>query len=138
MKYYIYVLTIITILLSSCNRDNDQIPYVPVDFTIYISDPQWINLSVPGGWEYVSGGSKGIILFRTNLDEIMAYERHCPYQPENGCKIHVDSTWITATDTTCCGTTFNLYNGSVTSGLSTLPLKAYQTIFDGEILKVVN
>jgi nitrite reductase/ring-hydroxylating ferredoxin subunit len=129
---------ILTILLISCKRDTDQIPNVLVDITIYTSDPQWINLSSTGGWEYISGGSKGIILFRTSPTEFMAYERHCPYQAEENCSISVDESLISASDSTCCVSSFNLYNGAVNSGPSTFPLKAYQTTFDGEILFIRN
>lgn len=138
MRIHFIIGAIILILLGSCKKDTDQIPYVPIDRIIYINTPEWINLSVTGGWEYVSGGSKGLIVFRINPDEFMVYERHCPYQAEDGCRIYVNDDLVSASDSSCCNTNFNLYNGSVITGPSTFPLKSYQHTFDGNVLRIYN
>lgn len=124
----------------ACKDDdeNRNIPLVDVFFDININDPDFINLQTIGGWEYVTGGSRGIIIYRSSNTEFKAYDRHCTFQPSSTCAlVSVDATNITASDV-CCGSSFLLINGSVTRPPATAPLKEYNTIFDGTILSVRN
>jgi len=95
-------------------------------------------LSVPGGWTYVNGGSRGIIIYRVSNDQFNAYDRHCTYDSSNSCAlVSVDVTNINGLDD-CCGSKFLLTDGSITNGPANLPLKKYQTNFDGQVLRVFN
>lgn len=127
------------VLFSGCKDDeNNNIPLVQVNFQININDPQYINLQTIGGSVEIVGGSRGIILYRISNEEIRAYDRHCTFQPSNACAIvSVDVTNITATDQ-CCGSTFLMSDGSVTRPPATVPLKRYNTSFDGVFLNVSN
>jgi nitrite reductase/ring-hydroxylating ferredoxin subunit len=128
------------ILISACNKkdENQYIPYVYVDFYISISNPQFVSLNAIGGSVNVTGGSKGIILYRKSIDEFAAYDRHCPYLPENTCSLlKISSSGTTAIDT-CCGSEFLLIDGSVLKQPSILPMLKYQTSFDGNQLHVYN
>jgi nitrite reductase/ring-hydroxylating ferredoxin subunit len=141
-------LTVITVLLSfilisaisSCkkNESNSGVPYVPVNITININLPAYNALAVTGGWETVSGGSRGILIYRASPTEFVAYDRHCPYQSEKLCAVTMDSTNIIATDIDCCNTSYLLTNGSVTQGPGSLPLQAYNTTFNGTLLRIFN
>lgn len=137
MKQVVFI-AIIGILISACNRDETNIPYYPVNITIYLDDPQWINLSATGGYEYITGGSKGIILFRTSPSQIVAYERHCTYNPNEGCKISMDSSFVSATDDACCGSSFSMFDGSIISGPAVLPLRIYHTEIIDNVLYIRN
>lgn len=144
MKKVTLVLGFIFVLLisvTSCKKkknNEEYIPYVYVDFYIPISNPQFINLNAVGGWVYVTGGSKGIIIYRKSNDEFVAYDRHCPYMPENSCsQLKVSSSSTTAIDT-CCGSEFLLVDGSVLKQPSSYPMLRYQTLFDGNQLRVFN
>ena len=137
MKWFA-ILTMIILISTGCNNDQNGIPYFPINITIYTDDPQWIGLAATGGFEYVSGGSKGLIVFRISPDEFMAYERHTPYQPDQDCRVTVDSTGIVAEDMDCSGSRFNLFNGSVIEGPATLPLHAYRTTFINGVLTINN
>lgn len=137
MKFFCAA-AIIMFIISGCKNETNGIPYFPVNITIYMDNPEWIELNVIGGWEYVSGGSKGIIVFRNGTEEFMAYERHSVYNPEDGCKIYVDSTGIVAEDADCSGSRFNLFNGSVIEGPASLPLHAYRTSFSNGVLQIFN
>ena len=50
----------------SCKKDNinDQlgIPLVDVDLYVLLSAPSNISLNAVGGWVYLDGGSRGIVL----------------------------------------------------------------------------
>ncbi len=126
--------------LIACKRSNSNsnIPLVEVNFYIQINDPAYINLNTVGGWEYLSGGSRGIIVYRSAPNEFKAYDRHCTFQPSQSCAlVSVDVNNITATDD-CCGSTFILTDGSVTNPPAAYPLKAYNTYFDGSTLYISN
>ena len=51
------------LLNNSCNKNNQIVPYVYVDLYVNISLPSYSNLNAIGGWVYVSGGSKGCLLY---------------------------------------------------------------------------
>lgn len=123
----------------SCKKNTESaIPYVSVNFYIYTSDPDFIDLNAVGGWTYVTGGSRGIIIYRYSNTEFKAYDRHCTYNPSNSCAlVSVDVNNIQASDV-CCGSVFSLVDGSVNNGPAGFPLKQYQTSFDGSRLHVYN
>ena len=54
----------LVLLQARCNDPQQFIPYVPVDFSVNVNLPAYIDLSVPSGHVLVSGGSQGIILYR--------------------------------------------------------------------------
>ena len=140
MNYFIRVFTIIILLfLVGCRQTNNNgIPYVQVNIKLYTTDPAFFNLNAVGGWEYINGGSKGILVYRSGIDEFKAYDRHCPYQPNDACSIvAVDSSNIMAVDT-CCGSQFVITDGQVTKAPSVEPLKEYQTSYDGSVLIITN
>jgi Rieske Fe-S protein len=138
MKVLKIIFFVFLFKLTSCTKDENQIPYVLVDFTIYVTDPLYIDLNAVGGWMYVTGGSRGILLYRKSIDEVMAYDRHCTYEPDNSCgQIEMESNNFTAIDS-CCSSRFEIDNGSVVEGPATYSLKQYNTTFDGSILHVFN
>ena len=95
-------------------------------------------LAIPGGWTYINGGSRGIIIYRASNDVFKAYDRHCTFDSSNSCAlVSVEVNNITGFDD-CCGSKFILTDGSVTQGPANLPLKQYQTSFDGNELRIFN
>ena len=137
-KLQIVILVSLIFLHNGCEKNEDIIPYVRVNLVLYLSDPQFNPLNAVGGWVYVSGGSKGLIVYRKSNDEFTALDRHCTYLPENACsRVEVDASQIMAKDS-CCGSTFLITDGSVTNSPATLPLKFYQTSFDGSSVRIFN
>lgn len=126
-------------LLYACKKDKDNgIPIVPVDIYIYTSDPSFINLNAVGGWVYISGGARGILVYRKSISEFMAYDRNCTYNSSDPCAVvYVDSSNIIATDT-CCNSMFSMVDGTVLQAPAGLPLKAYYTTFNGTVLHIYN
>lgn len=125
---------------SRCKKENDSIPNVSVDLYIYLSQPSSINLNSVGGWIYADGGVKGLIIYRRSNDEFAAYERACPYDPNEGnASIVVDSSNIIGVDRNC-GSKFNLLDNSILNGPTTRSLKAYRADYDasGAVLHVYN
>ncbi len=132
-------LLVVFILFSAgCGRDRNTIPNVLVDITININNPGYINLTAVGGNMVFSGGSRGIICMRKATDAFIAFDRHCPYEPEESCGIlSVQSDNVTM-KCACCASTFSLYDGSLQSGPAFQPVRIYNTTFDGTILRIYN
>lgn len=126
-------------LVASCEKDNPSgVPPTGVNISVNINLPEYANLQVPGGWAYITGGSQGIIVYRINTDQFSALDRHCPYQPENLCRVTVDQSNVQARDTACCGSAYLLFNGSVSQGPSSFNLTQYQTNWNGTTLRIFN
>lgn len=125
--------------LNSCKKDTQStVPNVAVDITIYTSNPSFINLNAVGGWVYVTGGVRGIIVYRKSMSEFMAYDRNCTYNSSDPCAtVVVDASNILMKDT-CCHSAFSIFDGSVTQNPAVLPLKAYNTSYDGNVLRIYN
>jgi nitrite reductase/ring-hydroxylating ferredoxin subunit len=135
-KVVIFVIGIVFFI--SCKQNKSFIPYVPVNVVVNTLDPEFQSLNGIGGWAYVDGGSKGIIIFRTDFDKFMAYDRHCTYKPSNSCsKVNVDENSIFAVDT-CCDSKFQLLDGNPIEGPAPVGLQQYNTSFDGNIIQIWN
>ena len=131
------ILLVLTTVISGCRSNNDGVPLVAVDREINITLPSYSSIAVISGWVYINGGSKGIIIYRKASNEFMAYDRHSPYEVDDGCTVNVDSNNVEIVDP-CSGSKFSLFSGTVTKGPATLPLKQYRTSFDGTILRIYN
>jgi len=137
-KNLFYLLLFILIPLSQCKKNDDPIPYVYVNFYVNLNAPQFYELTSVGGWVYVTGGFRGIVIYRNSIDEFSAYDRACPFKPSNECeRIDVEATGVTAIDS-CCGSRFLLIDGSVVNGPATISLKSYKTYLSGMSLQVSN
>ncbi|HMQ76160.1 MAG TPA: hypothetical protein PKE21_09325 [Flavobacteriales bacterium] len=135
------VVVMMGLLVSStgCRKETTGgVPLTQVDFQINVNNPAYNDLAVPGGWLYLTGGSLGIIVYRKSMEEFVALDRHCPYQPAELCRVHVDGTEVIARDTTCCGSAYLIMDGSVTQGPASLGLQRYNTAFNGSILRIYN
>ena len=124
----------------SCKKSkNHPVPSIPFDITVYINLPSYSNLQAVGGWAYVSGGSKGIVVYRKSQDEFVAFDRHSP--AENGsCEepLVCDPDNFLQLNDSCSGAKFSLLDGSIISG-SEFGLRQYQTWWDGSTsLRIYN
>jgi len=141
-NYSVVVLLVGLLLASSwgCNKktEHESIPNVAVNLYLDISSTLYIELSTIGGYVYLTGGYKGIVVYRVSPDEFVAYDRACPYDPKSACaRITMDPSGITLTDS-CCGSNFSVLDGSIIKGPATVPMKRYHTQYDGQILRVWN
>lgn len=132
------ILLFLLVLLvgTRCNR-NRFIPYIPVDFEINLNLPAYQPLTAVSGWITVSGGSRGIIIYRLNLDEFIAYDRHSTYNVDAACQVDLGEDNILITDP-CSGSQWVVTDGSVATGPAELPLQRYQTFWSPPILRIVN
>lgn len=136
-------LLISVILLTGCKDDdeNERVPRIATDITLNLDLPEYQILLNPGGWIYLTGGSRGIIVYRVNLEEFSAFDRHCTYNVPEACRVSVDEeSGITATDNQCCGSQFELITGNVIEGPAQLGLSTFLTQFNSNsnTLRVFN
>lgn len=133
-----YFLTFCLLCCFACGKNIPRIADVPVNITIYPSTPAYFKLSAIGGWQYLNGGVKGIIVYHKDMNEYVAFERNSPYQPDNGCIIQVDTTNNIICFDPCSNSKFLLTDGSIQQGPATINLKKYATYWDGNALKISN
>ena len=126
LKYSL--LTIFLTIISSCKEDpDDLIPYAHVDFVIDINSTFYNELSAVGGWVYVTGGYKGILIYRLSMEDFLAFERSCTYKPLDPCeRITMESSGLSMIDS-CCGSRFLILDGTCDGARGVLELKSKGT-----------
>ncbi len=124
---------------SGCDPDQPvyQIPQVYVEETINLDNFEYNDLKMIGGYVYIEGGVRGIIVYRESTDRYVAFERNCPYQPLDDCaRVKVDESTLFLIDT-CCNSTFS-WDGTPTGGPAELPLLEYPTYVHQNYLTITN
>jgi len=77
MKKILLLITFITLLGCESNENFSRCDIIN-PATINLVNPQFINLQVPGGWAYASGGPRGLIIYNTG-SSYKAFSRECPH-----------------------------------------------------------
>lgn len=127
------------VVLSACSSDTVRpgIPNVPVNEQISVNSLQYPMLRQDGGYAYIQGGYRGIIVVRQNASTYYAFERACPYDPDANCGVvSADQSNLFLTHS-CCGSQFN-FQGAVTSGPAVYGLLQYRTSLVNNILYITN
>jgi len=121
-KFSLLILSVF--FFSACSNKpadrNNNLPNIPVNITISLNNPQYINLQVPGGWAYVeNAGIKGLIVYNLNGSDFRAYDRACPHlSPSKNCSKMVVQNSIKMV-CPCDNAEFNILNGApLTTGIS--------------------
>lgn len=137
MKRSFFVILFCSAILFSCDNTYHQtIPYKKVDFTIYPNDVIYYKLNTCGGYEYFTGGVSGVVVFRVDEWNFVAYDRSCSFDWElDDSWILMDQSGIMLVDP-LCGSLYNILDGSVISGPAKWPLRMYKTRYDGVRLRV--
>ena len=132
----IYILLIV--FYTSCSNQDDYIKDVFVNIEIPINQPEYSDLNPIGGSIFINGGVKGIIIYHSNINEYIAYDRSCSFEPSNQCSM-IDSISSTMAFCQCCSSVFLIdQDGIAANGPALLPLKKYYTSFSSGILRITN
>lgn len=129
MKKFFLILLTLTIFSCNDNSDefNDILPDIPVNKTIFLNNPEFIDLQVVGGWAYSSGGISGIIIYHSGINTYIAYERSAPHLTPQSCSQMVVKNSLTM-ECACDDSVFNILNGSpMTDGVN-YPAKQYRVL----------
>ena len=140
MKKHIFTLVVTFIFLSctNTNDNNDILPFTQVNETIDLSLPAYVNLVVPGGWAYTSGGINGIIVYNINGNQFKAYERAAPHIPLSNCSQMVVENNLRM-KCLCDDSEFNILNGApLTDGINYSAREYLVTNLNGSVLRITN
>ena len=120
------------------SQNNDILPIIPVNETINLSLPAYIDLTVPGGWAYAPGGISGIIVYNINGTQFKAFERSAPHIPSSSCSQMVVENSIRM-KCPCDDSEFNILNGApLTDGVSYSAREYLVTNLNGSVLRITN
>ena len=133
-KVYLFIIC----MLISCENENYNFPQVDVNLFLYTNNPEFFDVEIPGGGMYLNGGVGGILLYRKNLDEFIAYDRASTFNPTSKCQVNVDEQDNIIINDPCSESQFLITDGSVIQGPANQPLKRYNTIYDGNNLSIFN
>ena len=113
------------------------IPEVPVNVEVNQNDIDNVTLKQIGGYIYVDGGVRGLIVYRKSQNTYKAYDRNCTFQPSDACAIvsfHSSGFYI---EDSCCSSVFDT-DGFPTGGPAEYPLKEYRVSSANNVLYIVN
>lgn len=123
------------LLITSCTKNNSDysssaVPNETVNLTLNINSSAYASLATVGGIAYLTNvGYRGILLYRYSSNTIMAYDRTCTYDIADAGGVVYAETNGTAVCVDC-GSAYNLNNGSVNAGPTTIGLKVYITTYN--------
>jgi hypothetical protein len=136
----ILVVFILATCFYSCkDTGNSPLPYVPINRSLTLSNPQYNALFGIGGFLILpEEGVGGIIAVRATDDQIFAFDLQCTkdvYDVNSATRPDASQLFL---DCTVCHSQWLLLNGQVNKGPATFPLHQYNTSFDGFVLKIYN
>ena len=140
MKYLIAIaLFVLSITVGCENTQNNVVPSVPVNINLSLDDPAYNSLNVVGGTAYFDAGIRGILIYRKGMSEFNALDRACTYHVNDTCGyVSIDSSSSVNVGCKCCGSRFQLIDGSVSKGPATISLRMYNTLLEGRTLRIYN
>ncbi len=130
------------LIVAGCQPDfsDDAIPWQPFDIVqINLNLPEYISLKNDGGFKVIEqAGVRGVILYRQNASQYIAYERNCSFQPNSACatvEVHVSTLFLFCA---CCSSNFDFATGYPTTGPAWRPLRRYYTSLNGTTLTITD
>ena len=132
----------LSLTLFSCSDDgndfNDLLPVVPVNQTVFLNNPEFIDLQVVGGWAYSQGGISGIVIYHYGTDTFLAYERSAPHLRPQACSKMTVNNGLTMV-CPCDDSRFNILNGApLTDGVK-YAARQYRVLRTGpDTLQITN
>lgn len=142
---------------SSCGKDipeNPNVPQVNINLTIDPNSTLFLQLNTVGGWIYLDEvpgianqiypPSRGVMVYRQDINIFKAYERQPPNTPweccdkNNVCTRLVIGNNFPFVKDTCTNTMYNLLDGTIFSGKGVYSLIEYNAFYDGSLLHIHN
>ncbi len=133
----IFIISLVLSTFIACDDQDDWIPNVRVLLSLDL-DAVRATLGINQARMIDNEGVNGILLFRLEEWQFNAFDRTCPFQPEDNCAVDFDDTELKAV-CPCCGSEFELFfSGHVQKGPARRPLKQYRTVIEGNRLRITN
>ena len=140
MKKLLTLFLLLTFI--SCNDDSndfrDLLPVVQVNKTIFLNNPEFIDLQVVGGWAYSSGGISGLIIYHSGINNFIAFERSAPHLSPQACsRMSVKNGLFMVCP--CDDSLFNILNGAPQTEGVNYPARQYRVLNTGpNTLQITN
>lgn len=129
-------LTILAFILLFATASNVKAQVAFPEIIINLTYPQYQSLKIDGGYKYIDGGMRGIILYRANENTYIAFERACPYHPyDEGATVDVDMSALFMIDQNC-KSNFSFPDGNPTAGPARRAMWIYRTTMEGTKLTI--
>lgn len=132
------IILLALILFTSCwEGERCAVPIGLTNFQIYPNDAAYGGLNTVGGYIYLTGGHRGVIVVRMAYDQFVAYERTCP--ADSTSAVVTSSDWgADLLECPVCHTLFVTANDGLPldGGATTCPLYQYSTSYSGGVLWV--
>lgn len=134
------VLTAPFFLLISCGEDEPEIvPDIPVHIEFNLNEPFYNAITVPMGTVKITNvgyNNNGIIVFRLNQEEILAFDATCPQHIAVNASVALDENGSGTATCPHCHTVYYFYNnGYPAKGYK---LKSYRVSFRGDLVGIYN
>jgi len=124
---------------AGCGSASAQVPYAQFpDIVINLNLPAYNRVRTEGGYVYLEGGVRGLILYHQEGNTYLAFERNCTYHSQEDCAtVEVHSSTLYMTDP-CCGSIFSFPDGEATKGPAWNRLVQYRTSLTGNTLTIID
>lgn len=123
---------ILTGSFCGCGDERCSTPIGEAYCVLEPDSPLYYSLNTVGGYEYLVGGHRGLVVIRTALDEFVCYERSCPACHD--VAVEVSKDWGSGVlECPQCGSRFSVYTEGVPldGSITRCPLYQYSTTYDG-------
>lgn len=154
LAFFIAVLMVAGYSCNNGNNANPNIPRVNINLTIDPNSTLFLELNSVGGWIYLDEipstatqiypPSRGVMVYRQDINLFKAYERQPPNSPWDCCddnnictKLVIGNNFPFAKDT-CTETLYNILDGTIFNGPGQYPLIQYNAVYDGALLYIHN
>ncbi|MBO6026114.1 MAG: hypothetical protein J6P73_02620 [Bacteroidales bacterium] len=144
-KTFTTLVLILPLLFCGCRSEwNNPVRLTAVvDFTIYPNSIREYEINSPGGFKYYTSdpisNSRGIIVFRVNMDTFAVWDRLPPNNPNACCEDGECSRLVVKANFVidqCNEITYNILDGSIFEGEGQYPLYPYYYTYDGAALRI--
>jgi hypothetical protein len=128
----------LVLVISSCKDTGnyrDPLPYVYVNEQVFMNELRSLPLTTrDGAYIYITGGLKGIIVYRKGPGQFVALDRQSP--GPGGCPVRVAIAQQYVEDS-CSNSQFD-FNGYLLTGSAGANLRSYNLSYDGIKIVITN
>ncbi|MBE7175920.1 MAG: hypothetical protein INR69_05925 [Mucilaginibacter polytrichastri] len=141
MKFFRAIAMLFSLLFfAGCGKEEqNNVPVVTVQFQAPVNDFRLSALNVPGNGVMISGyGVAGLVIYRSQNGNYLAYDRCSSYQPEKRCSVEFEEGITFQVIDPCSGSKFSLEDGSPVKAPASRSLKPYNCYVRNSVIFVVN
>lgn len=118
MKFIVAFLLILSLSFACNKHKNHPVPNLPFDTEINLTLPSYSSLQGVGGYAYVQGGIKGLVVYHRGVNDFVCFDRMSTAENAADCDsgLVVNPDNFLVLDDPCSEAQYSLYDGSIVSG----------------------